>query len=172
MHDIPKLFTSYNRLPSAESTYGFFRRWLLFPFDVTIPEGEQDIDLVSKLNVELPGILNWVMEALKGLVERKGFSKSTKCDDALKRYIHTSNSVLMFMDERCEVSEVGNISLAELYRHYTNYCAEDSLKRFGKKNFQEVLRNFGATSSMIRNHIMYNIVLKSQEEDDDDKADF
>ena len=172
MYDIPKLFTSYNRLPSAESTYGFFRRWLLFPFDVTIPEGEQDLDLVSKLNRELPGILNWVLAAMKGFVERKGFCKSEKCDVALKYYIRTSNSVLMFLDERCEISEVGRTSLAELYRHYTNYCAEDSLKRFGKKNFQEVLRNFGANPSVYHHATMYNIVLKSKEEDDDDKAVF
>lgn len=172
MHDIPKLFTSYNRLPSAENTYGFFRRWLLFPFEVTIPDNEQDIDLVSKLNKELPGILNWVLESLKILVEKKGFCRSEKCEVALKHYIRTSNSVMMFLDEKCEISETGRTSLTELYRHYTNYCNEDSLKRFGKKNFQEILKNFGANVKEFRRYKMYNIILKLKKEDENEEADF
>lgn len=160
MTDIPKLFTSYNRLPSTESTHGFFRRWILFPFEVIIPDEEQDIDLLQKLMVELSGILNWVLEALKGLVQRKAFSKSERCDKALADFKKTSNSVLQFLDEKCEVGDEHSISLADLYKKYTTYCAEETLSRFGKKNFQEIVKNFGARMTLYKSAKMYNIKLK------------
>lgn len=160
MHDIPKLFTSYNRLPNTENTHAYFRRWILFPFEVTIPEEEQDVDLIQKLSTELSGILNWVLAALKGLVMRKSFTKSEKCNKALAAYIRTSNSVQQFLEERCEVSDVDKITLKELYSKYVNYCAEEAFTKFGKKNFQEILRNFGAKASSYANVVYYNIKMK------------
>ena len=160
MTDIPKLFTSYNRLPSTESTYGFFRRWILFPFKVTIPEEEQDVDLVGKLTRELPGILNWVLVALAGLLERKAFGKSDVCHNALSEYIKGSNSVLSFFSARCEVDEASRTKLSDLYKSYTQYCNEEEMKRFGKKNFQDIIRNFGAKSVMYNGFICYTVMVK------------
>jgi putative DNA primase/helicase len=37
-------------------------RLILVPFNVRIPEGEQDKDLPQKLRAELPGILRWIVE--------------------------------------------------------------------------------------------------------------
>ena len=163
MTEIPKLFTSYNRLPSTESTYGFFRRWILFPFKVTIPEEEQDVDLVGKLTKELPGILNWVLVALAGLLERKAFGKSDVCHNALSEYIKGSNSVLSFFSAKCEVDEASRTTLLDLYKAYTQYCNEEEMKRFGKKNFQEIIRNFGAKSVMYNGYISYTVKIKEEE---------
>ena len=163
MTDIPKLFTSYNKLPSTESTYGFFRRWILFPFNVTIPETEQDVDLVGKLTKELPGILNWVLEALTGLLERKAFGKSNTCQSALGEYIKGANSALSFFTAKCEVDEKARTKLSDLYKAYTQYCNEEEMKRFGKKNFQEIIRNFGAKSVVYNGFICYTVKIKEEE---------
>ena len=160
MYDIPKLFTSYNRLPSAEYTFGFFRRWILFPFKVTIPEAEQDVDLVKKLAKELSGILNWVLASLGGLIQRKAFSKSDVCDKALKDYMNTSNSAMQFVAAMCEVDEGSSIKLSELYRRYTTYCVEEDYKKIGKKNFQEIIESFGAKVSMKQNFKFYNLAIR------------
>lgn len=160
MHDIPKLFTSYNRLPPTESTHGFFRRWILFPFKVVIGEKEQDVDLVQKLGAELPGILNWVLEALSGLVRRKTFTKSEACEKALHEYVRMSNSVMQFMDEVCEIDDASRITLADLYKAYGNFCLSEELKKFGKKNFKEIIQNFGVKSTSSHRYTLYNIRLK------------
>lgn len=154
MTHIPKLFTSYNRLPPAEYTHGFFRRWLLFPFKVTIPEEEQDVDLVKKLCTELPGILNWVLAGLKNVLVRKSFSKSEGCRIALHEYISNSNSAMMFFSHSCEVDNSCFIKLTDLYKLYSTYCLEEDVKKIGKKNFQEIIISFGAEASY-RDHIKY-----------------
>lgn len=166
MTDIPKLFTSYNKLPSTESTYGFFRRWILFPFNVTIPDEEQDVELVNKLTTELSGILNWVLKALVNLVERKAFSRSEMCVQALGDYIKSSNSVLQFFSTRCSIDNEENTKLSDIYKAYHEFCVEEDLKRFGKKNFQEIIRNFGAVCKTKYHQSCYNIKIKSKDEDD------
>jgi len=161
MTDIPKLFTSYNRLPPTESTYGFFRRWILLPFNVTIPEEEQDVELVDKLAVELPGILNWALESLARLVQRKAFSKSEGCKNALSEYIKGSNSALNFLSTKCIIDEYERITLNELYKAYTQFCTEEDIKRFGKKNFQEILKNFGGKATVSKGYIRYNLKIRT-----------
>lgn len=163
MTDIPKLFTSYNRLPSAEYTFGFFRRWLLFPFRVTIPEHEQDVNLAKKLSLELSGILNWTLHALSGLIQRKAFSNSATCSDALKEYINTSNSAMQFVSTRCTICETSMIKLADLYKAYTTFCAEEDFKKIGKKNFQEIIESFGAKAFRAHNSKYYHITIKNDE---------
>lgn len=53
---------STNHKPTVEvADYAIKRRVLLVPFDVTIPEAEQDRDLERKLDAELDGILSWAV---------------------------------------------------------------------------------------------------------------
>lgn len=160
MTDIPKLFTSYNRLPSAEYTYGYFRRWLLFPFKVMIPENEQDVDLAKKLSTELSGILNWVLVALQNLVQKQSFTKSDVCSEALKEYVNTSNSAMLFISSVCKVDDENWTKLVDLYKSYTAYCSEEDCKRIGKKNFQEIIESLGVQSCYKHNAKFYKIKLK------------
>lgn len=58
-----KLFLAANHKPVIKGDdYAIWRRVRLVPFEVTVPEGEQDRDLPEKLRAELPGILNWAIE--------------------------------------------------------------------------------------------------------------
>lgn len=165
MDNYAKFFTSFNTLPSTEYTYGYFRRWLLFPFSVTIPDEEQDINLAKKLRSELPGILNWVLDALKGLIERQSFTVSQKCTEALNDYKRTSNSAAIFFHDRCLTSKTESTKLNDLYNAYSNYCRDENLTRLGKKRFQEVLKNDNKVSvHKYGNFIMYNIVLSDNEQ--------
>ena len=139
-----RLIASYNILPKAENTHGNHRRWLLFPFDVTIPEAERDIHLKDRLCEELPGILNWVLECLQRLIENKGFTESLGCKEALRKYVVNSNSALRFLEERCVEDETGSFRLKDLYPEYLNFCHEEGVtNRFGRNSFGEQLENAG-----------------------------
>ncbi len=90
---------------SPEITVAFKRRLIVLPFDVIIPDEEQDKELTQKLLKELSGILNWVIQAMQGLMERKAFTKSEVCQKALDQYFMQSDSVRMFYLEICEKQE-------------------------------------------------------------------
>jgi putative DNA primase/helicase len=72
-----KLIFNCNELPKdVEHTNAYFRRFLIIPFDVTIPPHEQDKNLHTKIiENELSGVFNWVLEGLNRLLEQKRFSE-------------------------------------------------------------------------------------------------
>lgn len=150
-----KLIASYNTLPKSENTLGFFRRWLLFKFGVTIPEKERDIHLKEKLCKELPGILNWVLICLRGLIERGGFTDSQACKEALNDYRVSTNSVLVYLDERLILVDDGRISVKDLYSDYINFCRVENFKNtFGRNNFLQQLYAAGV-GKKVTNGVRY-----------------
>ena len=82
----PPLCFALNEMPLfSDNTDAFFRRILLFSFDVVIPEERQDRTLVSKICAsDLPGIFLWMMEGRSRLVRSGGvFSRCPKMESAL-----------------------------------------------------------------------------------------
>ena len=163
MYNYGKIIASYNTLPRTENTVGFFRRWLLFPFNVTIKREEMDPRLKDKLLKEAPGILNWVLEGLVRLNVNRQFTVSRSCEDALEDYKISCNSALRFLAERCVEAEDGRISLSELFAEYNKFCCEDNVqKRFGKKQFAAQIESAGNHMFMIYNHKHYRLKIRSE----------
>ena len=137
-NDYGKVLAAFNDLPRAENTFGYFRRLLILAYQVTIPQEEVDRRLADKLKTELPGILNWVLQALPGLMTRGEFTQSQNCEQALERYRLMSDNVLLFANELCEAYEY-TTNGQEVYTAYRSYCLESSLKPNGKQKFYERL---------------------------------
>lgn len=137
-NDYGKVLAAFNDLPRAENTFGYFRRLIILPYLVTIPREEVDRRLADKLKQELSGILNWVLSALPGLMQRGEFTRSESCEHAMEHYRLLSDNVLLFANERCETYEYTTTG-QDVYNAYRNYCAESSLKASGKQKFYERL---------------------------------
>lgn len=148
--DYGKLAAAFNIMPRAENSFGFFRRLLILPYQVTIPKEEIDRQLSAKLKAELPGILNWVLKALPELMTRGGFSPCASSDHALELYRMQSDNVRLFLGEMCEISEVA-VKASDLYHAYRNYCLESSLKAVGRNTFITRLESLGYALAMFAN---------------------
>lgn len=140
--DYGKLIAAFNILPRAENSFGFFRRLLILPYQVTIPKQEIDRRLSAKLKEELPGILCWVLRVLPGLMSRREFSACDISDQALEQYRLQSDNVRLFLSEACNPSEVPTPA-ADLYKSYRSYCQTASLRPLGKIKFIERLEALG-----------------------------
>ena len=83
-----KLIFNCNELPKdVEQTEAYFRRFLIVPFEITIPESEQDKQLSQKIIAnELSGVFNWVLYGLKRLLENKKFTDSHRVRLAREQY--------------------------------------------------------------------------------------
>lgn len=70
----PPLAFSMNELPPFRDTSpAFFRRVLLFSFDVVIPEEKRDSSLAEKIcRRELPGVFQWIMRGRRKLLASGG----------------------------------------------------------------------------------------------------
>lgn len=149
----PMLLTNYakfifncNELPKdVEHTNAYFRRWLIIPFDVTIPKTEQDSELHTKIiETELSGVFNWVLEGLNRLLEQKRFSECEAAQKAVEQYKIESDSVQMFLNEHeYKVSTVNEMPLKDLFIEYRNYCIESGFKACSLRTLADRLRNSG-----------------------------
>ncbi len=103
-----KLTISGNHKPDIRGTDdGIWRRVLLVPFDVQIPEPERDEKLVDKLWEERAGILNWLIEGLIAYLEG-GLQEPPQVLDATQEYRADSDPIGTFLGECCVVSGSGD----------------------------------------------------------------
>lgn len=141
-----KLIFNCNELPKdVEQTNAYFRRFLIIPFDVSIPEHEQDKQLHTKIiEMELSGVLNWVLAGLNRLLKQQKFSSCSAANEAVEQYKTQSDSVKMFIDESSyQKSPIKYRLIKELYYEYRTFCSEDGFKPVNKSNFIKRLRAIG-----------------------------
>lgn len=105
----PPLVFAMNELPRfRDVTSGFFRRVLLFSFDVVIPEEKQDKSLAARIvRDESAGVFRWMMEGLWRMQERlrEGKREFTYCErmarnlEVLKKKVRNEeNPVLQYLE--------------------------------------------------------------------------
>ena len=145
--DYAKLIFNTNSLPAdVEHTNAYFRRFLIIPFEQTIPEEKQDKELAKKIiENELSGVFNWVLTGLNRLLKNKRFSECKASEEARKQYEKESDSVRLFIEEDdYYVKSVEKFTTIKgLYFKYKGYCMEDGLKPVKKSNFIKRLKAAG-----------------------------
>lgn len=122
-----KLMLVANHKPEIRGTdHAIWRRICLIPFDVTIPEAEQDKALFEKLRMELPGILNWAMQ---GCLEwqRDGLEVPAVVAAATEQYRNESDMLGAFLDECTVQGETLEAKGGELYNAYKIWCEQNGI---------------------------------------------
>lgn len=146
IEDYAKMMFNCNELPKdTEQTHGFFRRFLIIPFIVTIADARQDRQLAQKIiDSELSGVFNWVITGLNRLLDQNAFTVSKLVEEELIKFKLESDSVRMFLEEgQYTPSPTDWESLKDLYTQYRAYCLEDGYKAVQKTNFKKRLANAG-----------------------------
>ena len=153
MFDYAKLMFNANELPKdVEHNEAYFRRFLIVPFLVTIPDEERDPELPKKIIAnELSGVFNWVLEGLNRVLEKKGFTNSKTSQSFLEKYKNESDTVFMFLEEQnYEPCFNGGLKgMAELYKEYKAYCSTSGY-------FPNNIKNFGIRLQSNKLHIIIN----------------
>lgn len=145
--DYAKIAFNTNTLPkSVEHTNAYFRRFLIIPFEVIIPEAEQDKQLAQKIIAagELSGIFNWVLEGLNRLLKNNGFSECEAAKTVLNTYKYESDTVKMFLDEKNYEESFDKHNTAKfLSDEYSDFCKDFRYIPLNHKNFINRLKMLG-----------------------------
>jgi putative DNA primase/helicase len=139
-----KLIFNCNELPKdVEQTHAYFRRFLIVPFEVTVPEAEQDKQLSQKIiQNELSGVFNWVLEGLRRLLAQKNFTNSEAVNRQIEQYKKQSDTVQLFIEDESYIKSTDeSIRLSEMFSDYRTYCNESNYRACSAKTFGERLRN-------------------------------
>lgn len=138
-----KIFLAANHKPPIkETTSAIWDRVKLIPFEVTIPEEEQDKHLVEKLREELPGILAW---SVKGCLEWQsdGLGIPEEVRAATSSYREEMDPIGPFISERCIVDPSSTVRAGELYKAYREWAEESGEKTTDNRTFAVKIMEHG-----------------------------
>lgn len=142
-------FTPYARLvfsanavpPTSDSSEGFFRRWLVLPFEQRFDPAHRDPYLTAKLttSAELSGLLNLAVPALADLRARGDFSASESTSRAADEFRISADSVSGFIDECCVIDASRQIPKPRIAAAYRDWCQTNGRGALGTARFNERL---------------------------------
>lgn len=145
-----KLAFNCNELPKdVEQTEAFFRRFMIVPFEKTIPAEQRNPNLARQIiSNELPGVLNWVLQGLDRILKNERFSRCTIIEERLTRYQTESDSVYLFLEESGYTPAKNYTSdfqkpQKELYHEYRDFCKDDGYRPLSNRNFGARLEKLG-----------------------------
>lgn len=117
-----KLWVRGNHKPQIRGTDdGIWRRLMLIPFTVQIPESEVDASLPERLRGELPGILSWALKGCKDW-QLNGLQPPQSVKDALAEYRQEMDILGDFISGCCVLGENATAESTALYNRYRKWC--------------------------------------------------
>jgi P4 family phage/plasmid primase-like protien len=142
-----RLMLATNNAPRfTDKSDGVWRRQILLPFVVQIPEEERVAGMDKRefwqRSGELPGILNWALAGLNDLRHEGRFSVPASCRAAAEELRMESNPARLFLTERYQAGD-GSVLKGALYREYREWCADRGYHALADRGFgKEVKRAF------------------------------
>jgi putative DNA primase/helicase len=141
---VHKLWLSTNHKPEIRGTdQAIWRRIRLVPWTVAIPPAEQDKKLPETLRGELSGALAWIV---RGCLEwrRKGLQAPDEVRRATVEYRAEMDVIGAFLSECCVVDPERNVSAADLYKAYGEWCKDTGEAQVKQRRFGGQLTERGA----------------------------
>jgi putative DNA primase/helicase len=138
----PLLIT--NHLPKVSGDdAAVWRRLRVVPFDVVIPEDEQNRDLDARLQLEADGILAWAVTGYRDYLAR-GLDEPATVLEATDTYHHNSDAVARFIAEECMTSSpVLKATTGQLHDAWEQWRVLDGAEPMSRKAFGQALDRHG-----------------------------
>lgn len=132
-----------NHKPTIRGTdHAIWRRIKLVPFNVRIPKGDQDPELVDKLAGEFPGILNW---ALAGAMQyqKHGLHEPLPVLEAVGAYRSESDLLGGFLQDETDAGPARWVESTALYERYQLWCRESGEHAVSQRKMAQALQERG-----------------------------
>jgi P4 family phage/plasmid primase-like protien len=160
--DIPLFIASVNEFTKSlkDKTFGNYRRYWLVRFDVTIPKERIDTELSYKLMNERAGILNWILEGYRQVLDRGGKLFDSQENDAAVTDLKTEqDSCLRWLrDDGLYPKEPGvrvQKTMSEMFQMYCQYCKDWNSLPYGRNSMGKILSQQGFESFRTAGGMLY-----------------
>lgn len=140
-----KIWLATNHLPEVSGTdEGLWRRMREIPFDVKIPEEEQDKRLMKdKLTTELSGILNWALQGHKAW-QVQGLRVPSRVRESTADHRNGMDLFGRFLRDNCLEIERGEYaSSTDLHQRLRSWLEEQGEPKMSQKAMAEELKHKG-----------------------------
>lgn len=158
-----------NHLPKVSGDDpALWSRLRVVPFDVVIPEEEQDPHLGQRLTDEADAILTWAVDGWAAYRDGGGLAEPEAVQKATNAYKADSDAVGRFLAD-CTIKNPHMwVSVGDLFDAWSAWAADDGAEPMGKKAFGEAMDRAGypAVKGAKGMRIRRGIGLLSADEDD------
>ena len=131
----PKMAFASNGIPKQGVDGGFFRRALVFNFDVEINDDEKIRDLVERFEDEKAGILNMALAGLDRLIKNGKFSMSEKREQFMEQYRDDADPTRAYAKESLRNKKGVMVAKNYVFEHYKAWCEERGHRVMAQRNF-------------------------------------
>lgn len=157
-----------NHLPKVSGDDGgVWRRILVVPFDVVIPEAERDSRLRDKLRAEAPAVMSWLWDGWVAY-QAQGLNPPDSVRARTTQYQQDSDALGRFLDDRCLSGPHFHVPARDLYTEFIRWCTDTGEQYGSEKEFAEQMRRKGVGKRHTRTGNVYGGIALAA---DDDQAD-
>jgi putative DNA primase/helicase len=162
-----KLFLAVNHKPPIQGTdHGIWRRIRLIPFEITIPQAQQNKHLGDELLAEAPGILRWMVEGCLAWQRDKGLVLPAKIQAATETYRSEMDVLAQFVSQRCIQRQKVREAATALYAAYTEWCDETGERPVNQREFCSRLKERGLVHRRTKHGYVWDgIELRDEDEE-------
>jgi putative DNA primase/helicase len=162
-----------NHLPAVSGDDpAVWRRILVVPYDVVIPEAERDPKLLDRLKAAAPAVLSWIYEGWIAYQDQ-GLNPPEAVRVRTEEYKAASDVLGRFLEERTITNPYGKIRARELFTEWAKWC-HDSGERpeaiGSEKGFAESMATRGYSSRRGTGgaKVYEGLMIAGKDSDDDD----
>jgi P4 family phage/plasmid primase-like protien len=150
---------------TKDQSDAFFRRWYIFHFMHSTPQGEQDPNLVSRIIAnEMPSILAFAFEGIGiYLISGRQLYLSDEHKKCKEKWRNDSNSVKTWLsDDECELlNRAANqksmlpVRKSFAYRSYVNWCKSNNRRPYSNQVFIGFMEELGHVATQYNGNAVY-----------------
>ncbi len=141
------LWASANQLPvSHDRTDAWYERLVILPFTRQHKGSSADRNLLGKMTtpVEMSGLLNKVLIALKVLLNENAFREAQSTREMTEEYRLENDHVSRFLSETYEKRDGKRVPEDQTYKFYTDWCGDEGIKNpLSKTKFRDGVKAWG-----------------------------
>lgn len=137
---------SCNNIPSSfDKSDGFYRRWILIPFNAKLSPKDEDYDPMILDKITEPTALSYLLNiAIRGaerLIKNGSFTEPQTVRDALENYkIDNSNVLSWIEDKELDEDYFLDNSTDKVYSDFADWCRQGGAKISGRNKFYKEVR--------------------------------
>lgn len=127
---------------TADTTEGFFSRWVVVPFTGFFPAGVADTTLIGRLTSQanLQGLLRMAVGGLQGVMRRQQFALPSSVARATERFKAEADPLRGFIGERVKCvreSDARPVPRTDVYAAYTTWAVVNGFHQMSASRFYE-----------------------------------
>lgn len=142
-----------------------WRRVLVIPWDVVIPEPDRDATLPERLRLAAPAVLKWMHE---GWLEycRIGLDPPDVVRLRTAKYRQENDAISQFIADRCMESTAATVKPRELFDAWSRWCIQNGQVAGSEKAFTQSLDKRGVEK---RGRVWAGIGLYAEDDEEPDE---